>query len=581
MNKHFFFFFLIISNVSIFAQPKIDSVDYYMEKNELIKGLNYAKTKSEYYFQENQFDKFCRISVKKAKIYGRLNDHDKALSTLYKALAVSDKNKLKGSAEIIEQIGTRYSIIRDSTKAFKNYYKALNIGLKEKDTASLIHVYHNLFRLNTEKNLDSCYKYMVKKYELDRGSKSISGISFSYNNYFCYYTLKGEPELAKTYLDSCYNFSLKHKLNKSIISSLSNLGYYYMETEKDFKKALAIYDKLLLDYKKEFSTLDFVDIYLNLVYAYEQQKDYKRANYYNTLHQEYKEKLYNEKINDKVREIETKYEIDKVENEFKEKSRHLVENENRNKKIIFIFVALFGFSLVLFYFFYQNLQLKQRNKIKELDSEIQENIINASIDGQELERKKLAEVLHDNISALLSSASLHLSAFLVGQNNHQPEEILKARSLLKEAHDKVRDLSHELVPPVLAKLGLYHAIQDLCEKNSNSIIYFTFNYYGSNEKRYNEEFEIKVYFIITELINNILKHSKATIGNITLEERNNQLIINIEDNGNGFDSTKTQADGFGLTQIKARVKSLKGRITISSKIDTGTLVYIKLQIPQH
>jgi signal transduction histidine kinase len=353
-----------------------------------------------------------------------------------------------------------------------------------------------------------------------------------------------------------------------------------MESKNDFKKATEIFHKIITDYKSDLTSIDYVDIYLNLVYSYEKQKDYKKANYYNTLHQEYKEKLYNEKIYDKVQEIETKYEIDKVENEFKEKSRHLVENENRNKKIIFIFVALFGFSLVLFYFFYQNLQLKQRNKIKELDSEIQENIINASIDGQELERKKLAEVLHDNISALLSSASLHLSAFLVGQNNHQPEEILKARSLLKEAHDKVRDLSHELVPPVLAKLGLYHAIQDLCEKNSNSIIYFTFNYYGSNEKRYNEEFEIKIYFIITELINNILKHSKATIGNITLEERNNQLIINIEDNGNGFDSTKTQADGFGLTQIKARVKSLKGRITISSKIDTGTLIYIKLHIPK-
>ena len=107
--------------MSIFAQPKIDSIEYYMEKKELIKGLNYAKTKSEYYFQQNQFDKFCRISVKKAKIYGQLNDHDKALSTLFKALAVSEKNKLKGNAEILEQIGTRYSIIRDSTKAFKNY----------------------------------------------------------------------------------------------------------------------------------------------------------------------------------------------------------------------------------------------------------------------------------------------------------------------------------------------------------------------------------------------------------------------------------------------------------------------------
>ena len=175
---------------------------------------------------------------------------------------------------------------------------------------------------------------------------------------------------------------------------------------------------------------------------------------------------------------------------------------------------------------------------------------------------------------------MHLSAYLVGHKDEIPEEIVKARSLLKEAHDQVRDLSHELVPPVLAKLGLYYAVQDLCEKNSNSIINFTFNYFGSNQKRYNEEFEIKVYFIITELVNNILKHSKATSGYITLEEKNNQIIINVEDNGKGFDSSKTySSDGFGLTQIKARVKNLKGKITINSKMNAGTLVYIKLYIP--
>ncbi|MBC8884482.1 histidine kinase [Flavobacterium piscinae] len=308
--------------------------------------------------------------------------------------------------------------------------------------------------------------------------------------------------------------------------------------------------------------------------------DYKRANFNSSLALDYSKMLYNENLNDKIREIETKYIIEKVEDEFKEKSKQLEERQSRNRKIIFIFVALFGFSLVLFYFFYQNLQLKQRNKIKELDSEIQENIINASIDGQEIERKKLSEVLHDNISALLSSAGLHLSAYLVGQKGETPEEILKARSLLKEAHDQVRDLSHELVPPVLAKLGLYYAVQDLCEKNSNSIIHFTFNFFDSNQKRYNEEFETKVYFIITELVNNIVKHSKATSGYITLEERNNQIIINVEDNGKGFDSTKTFCgDGFGLTQIKARVKNLKGKITINSKLNAGTLVYIKLQIP--
>lgn len=576
LNTFFLFFVL----TTTFSQSKIDSIDYYTEKKELIKAINYAKKKSDDYFAQKKYNDFCKISVRKSKLFGSLNDHEKALVTLYKALSISEKNKLKGRAEIIEQIATRYSIVSDTSKAFKNYYKAKHIALIEKDTASLIHVYHNLFRLHTTNRIDSSYYYMKKKFVLDKLTNSISGLSFSYNNHFVYYTLINEKENAKSYLDSSYNFAVKHNIKNSIIGTLSNYGYYYMQYENNFKKGAETYEKIKNEYKDDLTTFDYVELYRNLVYAYEQMGEYQKANFNSSLAYDYSQKLYNENLSDKIREIETKYNIDKVEDEYKEKSKQLEERQSRNKKIIFIFVALFGFSLVLFYFFYQNLQLKQRNKIKELDSEIQENIINASIDGQELERKKLSEVLHDNISALLSSAGLHLSAYLVGHKDEIPEEIVKARSLLKEAHDQVRDLSHELVPPVLAKLGLYYAVQDLCEKNSNSIINFTFNYFGSNQKRYNEEFEIKVYFIITELVNNIVKHSKATSGYITLEERNNQIIINVEDNGKGFDSTKTySSDGFGLTQIKARVKNLKGKITINSKMNAGTLVYIKLQIP--
>lgn len=576
INTFFLFCLLTVS----YSQSKVDSIDYYSEKKELIKAINYAKKISDDYLTKKKYQDFCKISVRKSKLFGILNDHEKALVTLYKALSISEKNKLKGRAEIIEQIATRYSIVSDTSKAFKNYYKAKYIAKVENDTASLIHIYHNLFRLHTTKRIDSSYIYMKKKFELDKKTNSTSGLSVSYNNHFVYYNLISELAMAKSYLDSSYNFALKNDNKKLIISALSNYGYYYMQYENDFKKGAETYEKIKNEYKDDLSTYDYVELYRNLVYAYEQMGEYQKANFNSSLAYDYSQKLYNENLSDKIREIETKYNIDKIEDEYKEKSQLLEERQSRNKKIIFIFVALFGFSLVLFYFFYQNLQLKQRNKIKELDSEIQENIINASIDGQEIERKKLSEVLHDNISALLSSAGLHLSAYLVGHKDEIPEEIVKARSLLKEAHDQVRDLSHELVPPVLAKLGLYYAVQDLCEKNSNSIINFTFNYFGSNQKRYNEEFEIKVYFIITELVNNIVKHSKATSGYITLEERNNQIIINVEDNGKGFDSTKTlSSDGFGLTQIKARVKNLKGKITINSKLNAGTLVYIKLHIP--
>jgi signal transduction histidine kinase len=385
--------------------------------------------------------------------------------------------------------------------------------------------------------------------------------------------------MAKKYMDTAYTTALKYKDKKSLNAVLSNYGYYYMVYENNFKKGAEMYLRILEEFKGDLTTIELKGIYLNLVYAYEQLGDYKRAKYYSTLALEATQKINNENLSDKIREIETKYAIDKVENEYKEKAKLLEDRQSRNKKIIFIFIALFGFSLILFYFYFQNLQLKQRNKIKEIDSEIQENIINASIDGQELERKKLAEVLHDNISALLSSAGLHLSAYLVGQKDNIPEEIIKARSLLKDAHDKVRDLSHELIPPVLAKLGLYLAIQDLCEKNTNSIIQFTLHHNGSNLKRYHEDFELKVFYIVTELFNNILKHSDATNGEIFVEEKNNQMLIKIMDNGKGFDTSKSfQNDGFGLTQIKARVKNLKGKIYIQSELNVGTTIKINLPI---
>ncbi|GAW89672.1 two-component system sensor histidine kinase [Flavobacterium psychrophilum] len=88
--------------------------------------------------------------------------------------------------------------------------------------------------------------------------------------------------------------------------------------------------------------------------------------------------------------------------------------------------------------------------------------------------------MHDHVSAVLSSVGLHLSAFESSLTKEQIADLKKTRSLLKNAHDKVRDLSHELVPPLLVKFGLQFALRDLCENNTNSIIQFEF--YSTLEK---------------------------------------------------------------------------------------------------
>ena len=95
------------------------------------------------------------------------------------------------------------------------------------------------------------------------------------------------------------------------------------------------------------------------------------------------------------------------------------------------------------------------------------------------------------------------------QNNINSEEIQKTKAILAEVHDLLRDLSHELVPALLVRFGLIYALEDLCERNSNSNIVFDFSSTIPTEKRYVAKFEMKVYFIVSELFSNIVKHSEA------------------------------------------------------------------------
>ncbi|MBV1887938.1 MAG: histidine kinase, partial [Urechidicola sp.] len=136
-----------------------------------------------------------------------------------------------------------------------------------------------------------------------------------------------------------------------------------------------------------------------------------------------------------------------------------------------------------------------------------------------------------------------------------------------------------LISSVLLKFGLASATEDLCEKYSNSRL--VFNCDSKSIKRYNESFEIRVHNIIDELVNNILKHSNANMASIILEEKNDVLKIEISDNGDGFSLREvSKKDGLGLSQIKARIKMMKGTFKIKSSKNEGTRIYLSIPIPE-
>ena len=507
----------------------------------------------------------------------------KARRALRYAIAVNDNNLIAG---LYNTIGANFDGLAETEKAFFYYEKGLQYANKTNNDELKNWINNNLGNIYCfdKKQYEKGIFHYKKSLEYSKKSKDSAQIVFTNLNLaWAYFDIrqfeKGFPYLTLTNL-----YHKKHG-DESTIVALKMLNGMYHNYKNNPEKAFAFFQEAIklgiAGNQKSDLSYSYYEFSQFLFKRKDFENAYKNLELYNKTIEELdlEEKLTKANVAGIDLQIdEYKREIDKIGNDYKTKENVLLQQQSRNKKIVIVIIAILLLLLFTFYFYSQNAQLKQKNKLTDLRSKAQENTINATINGQELERKKIASFLHDNISALLSSAGMHLHAHIL-QNQPPSQEIIKTKAILEQAHDQVRDLSHELMPSLLAQFGLFHALIDLCEKNSNSILDFKFTCSVDQHTRYDEDFEMKIYFIIMELLNNIIKHSDAQEAKLTLKESNNSLLINIIDNGKGFDSKKFHTlEGFGINQIKARLNNLNGTIDINSKINLGTAIKISVPI---
>lgn len=531
--------------------------------------------------QKNKIEKIIKEAITNYKI----NNYEKSLKelriALKQAIEINDSNLI---ARCYNIIGANFDDLIMLDKALVFYQKALYYADKTNDSKLKAKIHNNL--ANTHFFYKKEYQKGINHYKksLEYSQDSPDNIRIylkKLNITWAYFEIKNFDK-GLDYLNYVNEF--KQYGDETTTVALNMLNGVYNDHINNTVKADAFFKKAISLGNESYEKFDLAKTHEKYADFLFRKHDYKKA-YENIIRLNTLEKELTESIELKKTKLvgvnleldEYKREVDKIESQYKTKQKSLMREQSRNKKIFSIIVALFFVIIILFYFFYQNTKLKQKNRLKDVQSKIQQNIINASIDGQESERKKIALFLHDNISALLSSAGMHLNVFST-QNEPVSEEILKTKFILEEAHDKVRDLSHELLPTLLARFGLFYALEDLCEKNSNSTLLFEYSCTIPPKTRYHEKFEMRIYFIISELLNNIIKHSAATIANVSLVENNSNLIINVTDNGKGYNTNEFNiAKGFGLNQIRARIKNLKGEIEVISKIDIGTA--IKIEVP--
>ena len=546
-------------------------------------------------------DSILRVQYIKALTLFENKKYEEGLRLALALHQKSKKNKdVKIHYQITNLIAEIYRKNREHKKAIIYYKISLKqLSLNLKDNRDL--TYNNqkdlakkYRRIGTEYALlkinDSAIFYYNKLSELNSLDDEVLVLqASSFSNLAGIYqkdtTILNHYEKAIDYAERAITTHKKRNNRLSQASAINNLANVYL-LQGDFEKSKKKYFEGIKLIKRDTSSLSIsikADLYYNLAWAMRNLKEYEAYDY-QEISYNMENDLRDDEMTQNIKRITGEYNVDLV--------RKAGEFEKQKAQNLTWIIGISSFSIILLLAFLLNqyklrqktlsLQLSkqellQQQKLEKIRTESQIRILNATLDGKETERKQIAETLHDSVSALLSSANLHLQACKKIFKGPIPLEVDKSQDIIHEASQKIRDLSHTLVSSILLKFGLAYAIKDMAEKYSNSqleILYET-----QNIQRYDQDFEIKLHNIIQELINNTLKHSEATTASILLVENDEKLLLSIKDNGKGFDKLQVpKKDGLGINQIDARIHMMKGKFDIKSENNKGTLVTIELPV---
>jgi len=207
---------------------------------------------------------------------------------------------------------------------------------------------------------------------------------------------------------------------------------------------------------------------------------------------------------------------------------------------------------------------------------IERKVLDTMIRTEESERKRFAKDLHDGLGPLLSNLKMSVSALENIDNKIDMRDILdNMKSITNESLSSIREIANNLSPHILENFGILKAVEDFSQKimiNCELQINIESNIRG---KRYSYNTEIVLYRVITELLNNTLKHAHAKRVDLSLLENSNKLILFYSDDGKGLELTQDESwQGMGLSNIVSRIKSLQGSTQFFSNAGEGFRVKI-------
>jgi len=222
--------------------------------------------------------------------------------------------------------------------------------------------------------------------------------------------------------------------------------------------------------------------------------------------------------------------------------------------------------------------IRMRDKLKSL-SEEQVRLIrekaSALMEGQENERKRIVQDLHDGVGQLLTGIRLRVQ--MLEHEEKLRDEIM---SLINETIVEVKRVSYNVMPNAIVDFGLEAALRGLCDNvRKYTSMTIDLNYVKEFDHSLSFDVSIAVFRIVQEGFNNIMKHSGGTHTDLHVLDREHQLYLLLKDNGNGFiEALVNSSAGFGLRSMKERAKLLNGNLEIHSIVGQGTTIEVTIPL---
>ncbi|QXP58667.1 sensor histidine kinase [Olleya sp. HaHaR_3_96] len=239
--------------------------------------------------------------------------------------------------------------------------------------------------------------------------------------------------------------------------------------------------------------------------------------------------------------------------------------------LIIVLTIIILFTCAAYHAFIKKI-LNERALQHQLELKHQKEITLQYTIVQENERKRIAEVLHDDVGNKLNILSLWINNEDTWNSKRSKEIIVQQIPALIEA---TRTISHALYPVNLEKFGLILTVEALISNVNESLPIQLFLNHKYQKRPI--AFEVQIYRIIQEFLSNVIKHARATHMSIHIRDTNYALSIILSDNGIGFDKNQLQK-GMGLNNIDSRMQSINFYSKWKSKINKGTtliLVHLK------